>query len=227
MNDGYRTSLSRSAAAFQAVVWPQISQHALVGGGELKPVEAKSMDSFKDELDLLAGIDAWQILRDRAAIRGPASRVQWNSDFKYFAVRLSRASGQKTEFAKRLDAIRSRAEGHLFVRHQPALEKFVVGGAIDRMYALTYAMQTKENAMATLITASEARADLYRLIDQTAESHQPILISGKRSSAVLVSAEDWQAIQETLYLLSVPGMRESIKKGMAEPLGKSAKAVVW
>jgi antitoxin YefM len=79
----------------------------------------------------------------------------------------------------------------------------------------------------TPITASEARADLYRLIDQAAESHQPILISGKRSSAVLVSAEDWQAIQETLYLLAIPGMRESIKKGMAEPLGKGAKAVVW
>ena len=81
--------------------------------------------------------------------------------------------------------------------------------------------------MATLVTASQARADLYRLIDQASESHQPILISGKRSSAVLVSAEDWQAIQETLYLLSVPGMRESIKKGMAEPLGNSAKAVAW
>ena len=81
--------------------------------------------------------------------------------------------------------------------------------------------------MTTLVTASEARADLYRLIDQAAESHQPILISGKRTSAVLVSAEDWQAIQETLYLLSVPGMRESIKKGRAEPLGKSAKELGW
>ena len=77
------------------------------------------------------------------------------------------------------------------------------------------------------ITASEARASLYRLIDQTSESHQPILISGKRSSAVLVSADDWQAIQETLYLLSVPGMRESIKEGMAEPLGKSVKELDW
>ena len=77
------------------------------------------------------------------------------------------------------------------------------------------------------ITASEARADLYRLIDQAAESHQPVLISGKRSSAVLVSAEDWQAIQETLYLLSIPGMRESIRMGMAEPLAKSAKALTW
>ena len=79
----------------------------------------------------------------------------------------------------------------------------------------------------TTLTASEARASLYRLIDQTAESHQPILIAGKRNSAVLLSAEDWQAIQETLYLLSVPGMRESIKKGMAEPLSKSAKAPGW
>lgn len=81
--------------------------------------------------------------------------------------------------------------------------------------------------MTILITASEARAGLYRLIDQAAESHQPILISGKRSSAVLVSADDWQAIQETLYLLSVPGMRESIKKGMAEPLAKSANVLPW
>jgi antitoxin YefM len=77
------------------------------------------------------------------------------------------------------------------------------------------------------ITASEARASLYRLIDQASESHQPILISGKRSSAVLVSADDWQSIQETLYLLSVPGMRESIQEGRAESLGKSAKKLDW
>lgn len=77
------------------------------------------------------------------------------------------------------------------------------------------------------LTASEASANLYRLIDDAAESHRPITISGKRSSAVLVSAEDWIAIQETLYLLSVPGMRESIKQGMAEPLAKSAKAIKW
>lgn len=79
----------------------------------------------------------------------------------------------------------------------------------------------------TTLTASEARASLYRLIDETAQSHQPILIAGKRNSAVLLSGEDWQAIQETLYLLSVPGMRESIKKGMAEPLAKSTKELRW
>jgi prevent-host-death family protein len=79
----------------------------------------------------------------------------------------------------------------------------------------------------TTLTATEARANLYRLIDQTAESHQPIHIAGKRASAVLLSAEDWQAIQETLFLLSVPGMRESIKEGMAEPLGDSATELDW
>ena len=70
----------------------------------------------------------------------------------------------------------------------------------------------------TALTASEARANLCRLIDQVAESHEPIFIAGKRHSAVLLSAEDWKAIQETMYLLSVPGMRKSIHDAMAEPL---------
>ncbi len=77
------------------------------------------------------------------------------------------------------------------------------------------------------LTASEARAGLYRLIDQTAESHQPVMIAGKRAKAVLVSAEDWEAMQETLYLLAVPGMRESIKQAMAEPLARSKRSVKW
>ena len=77
------------------------------------------------------------------------------------------------------------------------------------------------------ITASEARASLYRLIDQAAESHKPIMISGKRANAVLISEEDWSAIQETLHLLAIPGMRESIKHSMAEPLAKSKKALKW
>lgn len=81
--------------------------------------------------------------------------------------------------------------------------------------------------MTATITATEARANLYRLIDQTAESHQPIRIAGKRTSAVLISETDWDAIQETLYLASVPGMRESIKEGMAEPLEKSTKELDW
>jgi antitoxin YefM len=77
------------------------------------------------------------------------------------------------------------------------------------------------------LSASEARANLYRLMDEAAASHVPVMISGKRNNAVLIAEEDWSAIQETLYLLSVPGMRESIKAGMAEPLSKSAKALKW
>ncbi len=76
-------------------------------------------------------------------------------------------------------------------------------------------------------TVSEARSNLYRLIDETADSHQPILITGKRNNAVLVSEADWAAIQETLYLLSVPGMRESIREGMDEPIDQCAKELDW
>lgn len=77
------------------------------------------------------------------------------------------------------------------------------------------------------LTASEARANLYRIIDQAAESHQPIAITGKRANAVLLSAEDWSAIQETLYLLGVPRMRESILEGMAENPDECSKEPDW
>ena len=68
---------------------------------------------------------------------------------------------------------------------------------------------------------------MLRAQDEAAESHELIIISGKRSSAVLVSAEDWSAIQETLFLLALCGMRESIQAGMAEPLAKSAQELKW
>ena len=67
----------------------------------------------------------------------------------------------------------------------------------------------------TTLTASKARSKLYRLIDEPAMSHQPIVISGKRPQAVLLSADDWKAIQETLYLLSIPDMRDSMMKRAA------------
>ena len=79
----------------------------------------------------------------------------------------------------------------------------------------------------TTLTASEARANLYRLIDQAADSHQPILIAGKRNNAVLLSAEDWQATQETLHLLSAPCICESIKESMAERLGENVRDLDW
>ena len=79
----------------------------------------------------------------------------------------------------------------------------------------------------SILTASEARANLYRLIDEAAESHVPILITGKRNSAILISEEDWSAVQETVYLLSVPGMRESIKEGMESPVEECVTELDW
>ena len=80
--------------------------------------------------------------------------------------------------------------------------------------------------MATL-SVSEARAKLYGLVDEVAEAHKPVIIKGKRASAVLVSEEDWDAIQETLYLLSIPGMKESIKKGMETPIEECSEELDW
>ncbi len=80
--------------------------------------------------------------------------------------------------------------------------------------------------MSTL-TVSEARINLYRLIDQTAVTHTPVVISGKRNNAVLISEEDWSAIQETLFLLSVPGMRVSIREGLTTPTDECDQGLVW
>ena len=79
----------------------------------------------------------------------------------------------------------------------------------------------------TTLNATEARSKLYKLIDEAAETHQPITITGKRGNAVLLSENDWHAINETLYLLSIPGMRESIRKGMAEKLDESSETLDW
>ena len=68
------------------------------------------------------------------------------------------------------------------------------------------------------LSASKARENLFRLIDRVADTHDPVLIKGKRAEAVLVAKEDWEAIQETLYLVSIPGMKESILEGGATPL---------
>jgi len=77
------------------------------------------------------------------------------------------------------------------------------------------------------ITASQARERMYRLIDELNQSHEPIQITGKRASAVLIAEEDWRAIQETLYLLSIPGMKESIREGMETPVEECAKELDW
>ena len=70
----------------------------------------------------------------------------------------------------------------------------------------------------TTFNATEARSKLYALIDETTDTHQPIVITGKRGNAVLLAEDDWKAINATLHLLSVPGMKESIQEGMATNL---------
>ena len=79
----------------------------------------------------------------------------------------------------------------------------------------------------TSLPVTQARSKLYQLLDEAADSHEPIQITGKRSNAVLVSEDDWRSIQETLYLISIPGMRDSIRKGMAESLGKTSTKPGW
>jgi len=92
---------------------------------------------------------------------------------------------------------------------------------IDKTYERTYAI-----TMNTM-NASEARGKLYRLLDETAAAHEPVRISGPRSNAVLIGEEDWNAIQETLYLLSIPGVRESVRAGMKTPVRKCKREPGW
>ena len=79
----------------------------------------------------------------------------------------------------------------------------------------------------TTILVGQARTKLGRLVDEAAASHEPILITGKRANAVLISEEDWRAIQETLYLFSIPGMRESIREGLQTPVEECVKELDW
>jgi len=79
----------------------------------------------------------------------------------------------------------------------------------------------------TTLNVTEARSKLYSLIDEAAQTHRPIVITGKRNNAVLLSEENWNAINETLFLLSVPGMRESIRKGMDTDLDECDKDLDW
>lgn len=77
------------------------------------------------------------------------------------------------------------------------------------------------------LSASHARTNLYRLIDEASATHQPVVITGKRNNVVLVSLDDWSAIQETLFLVSIPNMRESIREGMNTPVTELATQLDW
>ena len=77
------------------------------------------------------------------------------------------------------------------------------------------------------LSASNARTNLYRLIDEAAASHEPMVITGKRNNAVLVSQEDWTAMQETLFLLSIPNMRELLREGISTPVTELSSTLDW
>ncbi|MGE4547695.1 MAG: type II toxin-antitoxin system Phd/YefM family antitoxin [Desulfurella sp.] len=77
------------------------------------------------------------------------------------------------------------------------------------------------------ITATEARAKLYKIINEVSSFHEPIIVTSKHGNAVLISEDDWRAVQETMYLLSIPGMRESIQEGLATPIEECSDKVEW
>ncbi len=79
----------------------------------------------------------------------------------------------------------------------------------------------------TTISATKARTQLYKLIDEANSSHEPIQITGKRGNAVLLSESDWSAIQETLYLNSIPGMIDSIQQARAEGVEQASETLDW
>ena len=79
----------------------------------------------------------------------------------------------------------------------------------------------------TTLKVTEARANLYKLIDDTLVNHESVVITGKRGNAVLLAEDDWNGINETLDLLSVPGMRESILEGMQESTDSAVTELNW
>lgn len=102
---------------------------------------------------------------------------------------------------------------------------------LDNAYGISYVywtnLQTHESNTMPIFTVTEARTNLYRLVDDTAQSHEPIIIQGKRSKAVLISEDDWRAMEETLHLLGIPGMRESIRLGLNTPVDECSDEPGW
>lgn len=116
----FKTDLTTSAKAFEVKVWPKIKR--ICGGGFLVKVE----DEEKKLLDIYAGIDAWQVCEDNRAMRGIASRVQWNTIYSTFSIRTSRRFA-KTEFEKRLEAITS---DRGFLYPHLTVQAYIVGGIV-------------------------------------------------------------------------------------------------
>jgi antitoxin YefM len=95
------------------------------------------------------------------------------------------------------------------------------------MRTINYKIPLYQEKIMPTLTTTEARSKLYRLIDEVASSHEPIIIKGRRGNAVLISEDDWRSIQETIFLLNIPGMRESIREGLATPVEKCTQELDW
>jgi len=77
------------------------------------------------------------------------------------------------------------------------------------------------------INITNARKELYKIVESVNISHEPMHITGKNSSAVLIGEDDWKSIEETLYLMSLPGMRESIIEGMKTDIPDLEEDLDW
>lgn len=77
------------------------------------------------------------------------------------------------------------------------------------------------------IPVSQVRQNIYQLVDETIKSSEPVQITTKRGNAILISEADWEDIQETLYLLSIPGMRECVKEADDTPREKWLEDIGW
>ena len=108
-----------------------------------------------------------------------------------------------------------------------ALELLFQTREIRKKISLEESHAITDGSAVQTVTATKARSMIYKLIDDASDSHEPIQITGKRSNAVLVAEDDWRAIQESLYLVSIPAMRESIRSGLATPVSACAKKLDW
>ena len=98
---------------------------------------------------------------------------------------------------------------------------------LDITYIIAYVNTKIRAKYMRTISATKARAQLYKLLDEASQVHEPIQITGKRSNAILIGESDWRAIEETIYLLSIPNMRESIREGLKEPIDTCSKDLDW
>lgn len=111
---------------------------------------------------------------------------------------------------------------HILTEGNKKMNGYSLHKFVDKTYEITYVY-----FIMTALTVSQARSSLYKLLDQVARMGEPILITGKRHNGYLISEDDWRSIQETLYLLSIPGMRASIRKGLKTPINKCDSKLKW